>query len=86
MIEPSRPISERNSKYKSALLEWHNFYFLYSYDATSVEGRSQDRREGVVNSALAVRLSAPEHFTPVHGVYPPPSSISLVVMGRVGVV
>jgi hypothetical protein len=73
-------------KYKSTLLEWCDFYFLYSYAATSVESRSHNRREGVGNSVLAVRLSAPKHFTPMHGVHPVPSSTSSVVMGKVGVV
>jgi hypothetical protein len=40
----------------------------------------------VGSSALAVRLSAPEHFTPVHGVCHPPSSIYPVMTGKVGVV
>jgi hypothetical protein len=75
MIGPSRPISESNSKSKSALLEWRDFYFLSGCVAAVAEGRSRDRREGVGSSALAVRLSALEHFTPVHGAYHPPSSV-----------
>jgi hypothetical protein len=75
MIGPSRPIGEYYSKSKSALLEWRDFYFLSGCVAAVVEGRSSDRREGVGSSALTMRLSAPEHFTPVHGVYHPPSSV-----------